>query len=151
MRELHTEIELNASSDVVWKVLTDLGGFSDWNPFITHASGHVREGEQLTVRIEPPGASPMTFRPTVTKVTAREEFRWLGHLLFRGLFDGEHIFELEPLAGNRVRFIQREEFRGVLVPLLWKRLSTKTRAGFEAMNRAIKERAEEVMSASGSA
>jgi hypothetical protein len=36
----------------------------------------------------------------------------------------------------------REEFRGVLVPLIWRTMGEKARRGFEAMNAAIKERAE---------
>ncbi len=142
MKELHTEIEIHAAPAVVWQVLTDLPLFEEWNPFVTLASGKVEVGEQLSVHMEPPGGKPMTFRPTVTRVVAQKEFRWLGHLLFRGLFDGEHIFELEPLAEGRLRFVHREKFRGVLVPLLWKSLDTNARAGFEAMNRALKERAE---------
>ena len=38
--------------------------------------------------------------------------------------------------------VQREEFRGVLVPFFWKSLDTHTRQGFEAMNAALKQRAE---------
>ena len=59
----------------------------------------------------------MTFRPTVLKVEPNREFRWLGHLLFPGLFDGEHIFTIEPLGEGHVRFTQREVFTGLLVPL----------------------------------
>ena len=58
------------------------------------------------------------------------------------LFEGEHTFEIETLGPNRVRFLHSERFAGVLVPFLRKMLETKTRAGFEAMNRALKERAE---------
>ena len=38
--------------------------------------------------------------------------------------------------------VQREEFRGVLVPFFWKSLDTHARQGFEAMNAALKQRAE---------
>lgn len=142
MKELHTEIEIHAAPAAVWQVLTDLPLFEEWNPFVTRASGKVEVGEQLSVHMEPPGGKPMTFTPKVIKVVPEKEFRWLGHLLVRGLFDGEHIFELEPLGEGRLRFVQREKFRGLLVPLIWKSLDTNTRAGFEAMNRALKERAE---------
>ncbi len=67
----------------------------------------------------------------------------MGRLRLPGLFDGEHIYEIAPLAESGVRFVQREEFRGVLVPLRWKSLETNTRQGFEAMNAALKKRAEE--------
>ena len=85
----------------------------------------------------------MTFTPTVTRVEPGRAFRWVGRLLFPGLFDGEHIYEINPLAEGGVRLVHREEFRGVLVPLFWKSLDTHTRQGFEAMNAALKKRAEE--------
>jgi hypothetical protein len=39
--------------------------------------------------------------------------------------------------------VHREEFRGILVPLLWGSLEVKTKKGFEAMNLALKQRAED--------
>ena len=68
---------------------------------------------------------------------------WLGRLYFQGLFDGEHIFEITPIGKDCIRFAQREQFKGFLVPLLWSSLNTKIRQGFEAMNTALKKRAEE--------
>jgi hypothetical protein len=86
----------------------------------------------------------MTFHPTVLKAEPNRELRWLGHLIVPGLFDGEHIFIIEPLETKRVRFVQREIFTGVLVPILWRRLENDTRRGFEELNRALKARAEEI-------
>ena len=84
----------------------------------------------------------MTFKPRVTRVVPEREFRWLGRFLFPGLFDGEHIFEIKPLSENRSSLVQREEFRGLLVPLLWGSLDTRTRQGFNEMNVALKLKAE---------
>ena len=142
MRELTTEIEINAPAGRVWAILTNLGQFEEWNPFIRDARGEVKLGSRLSVRIEPPGGRAMTFRPTVTRVSPEREFRWLGRFLMPGLFDGEHIFEISPAGEGRTRLVQRERFRGVLVPLLWTGLATNTRQGFEAMNDALKKRAE---------
>ena len=122
MKELRTEIEIQASAERVWQLLTDFASFPQWNPFIRKASGNIRVGERLEVRLQPSGASAMTFRPTVLKVEPNREFRWLGHLLISGLFDGEHIFTIEPLGESRVRFTQREFFKGLLVPLLAARI-----------------------------
>lgn len=142
MKELKTEIEINASASRVWAILTDLGQYAVWNAFIPEAEGEVKKGARLRVRIAPPGGKAMTFTPTVTLVEPERAFRWLGRLFLPGVFDGEHIYEITPLAEDRVRFVQREEFRGVLVPLFWKNLGTQTRQGFEAMNAALKQRAE---------
>jgi len=58
------------------------------------------------------------------------------------LFDGEHSLSIQPLAENRVRFIQSEMFKGVLVPLFARSLDKNTLRGFEEMNGALKEQAE---------
>ncbi len=84
----------------------------------------------------------MSFRPTVLVADPNRELRWLGHLWVRGLFDGEHSFSIEPLGEGRVRFVQRERFGGLLLPLLSKMLDGDTRRGFEEMNRALKLRSE---------
>jgi hypothetical protein len=84
----------------------------------------------------------MTFKPKVLTAEPNRELRWLGHLLVPGVFDGEHSFTIDPLEENRVRFVQREAFKGLLVPLFGRSLETNTQQGFEEMNRALKERAE---------
>ena len=43
--------------------------------------------------------------------------------------------------GNTV-FIQREKFKGILIPFLWKKLNKDTRNGFELMNHELKVRVE---------
>lgn len=142
MKSLDTEIMIDAPAQTIWNVLMTFDAYTDWNPFIQQASVTPTVGSQLNVCIAPPGGKAMTFKPTVTQVTPEKEFRWLGRLLIPGLFDGEHIFELHPVDDQITRFVQRENFRGLLVPFLWKSLDTNTRRGFEAMNEALKNRAE---------
>ncbi len=142
MKELRTEVEISATPERMWDVLTAFDSFGEWNPFMTQAEGDIEEGARLRVHIEPPGGTAMTFKPRVVRAVAGRELRWLGHLLIPGVFDGEHIFEISPAGDGRTRFVQREEFRGLLVPVLWNSLATNTKNGFEAMNAALKERAE---------
>ena len=142
MKKLHTEIQINASPEQVWEVLTDFASYPEWNPFMVAASGSPEVGQQLEVRMEPPGGMAATFRPSVTVADAPHRLEWLGKLLFKGLFDGRHRFEIEATSGG-TNLIQSEEFSGVLVPLLARSLDKSTRAGFELMNTAIKERVED--------
>jgi hypothetical protein len=139
--ELRTEIEIGAPPAMVWAILTNLPAYPDWNPFITSAEGTVDVGARLVTRLEPPGGKPITFTPTVTEVDAGRGFEWLGRLALPGLFDGRHRFELVP-TGDGTRLLHTERFTGVLVPFLRKRLDTRTRSGFDAMNTALKARAE---------
>jgi len=140
-RHIETSIDINASPARVWAVLTDFAQMPAWNPFITSIAGEVSEGARLSVRVVPPGKSGMSFRPTVLAVRPARELRWLGHLIVSGIFDGEHYFLLEPLAGDRTRFRQGEKFSGLLVGLLGGALAA-TEAGFKAMNAALKQQAE---------
>lgn len=140
--KLTTEIHILASPEEVWRVLTDFPSYGEWNPFIRSIEGPLSVGSRIRARIEPPGGKGMTFRPKVLEVNPPHSFRWLGHLFVPRLFDGEHSFGIEQLEEEQVRFTQSERFRGVLVPLLRRTLEENTRAGFEQMNAALKERAE---------
>jgi hypothetical protein len=85
----------------------------------------------------------MGIRPTVLAAAPSHELRWLGRMGVPGLFDGEHRFRIEPLGPDRVRFVHEEHFTGLLVPLVMRLIAHSTRQGFEAMNRALKTRAEQ--------
>src|SRR5436309_9656686 len=116
-KQLRTEIDIDATPERVWQILTDFAAYPQWNPFLTSASGTPVTGARLTVRMQPEGGRAMTFRPTVREAVPQRRLRWLGRLLLPGIFDGEHSFTIEPRDGG-VRLVQQEKFRGVLVPLL---------------------------------
>ena len=140
--ELHTEIEISAPAQTVWTVLTDLDHYSEWNPFIVEASGEVEVGERLVNRLQPPGGRRMTIKPAVTVVEKAQTFEWLGHLGIPGVFDGRHRFDLEATPSGGTKLVQSEQFKGVLVRVMRKMLDNQTHDGFEAMNSALKARAE---------
>lgn len=139
---LHTQITIDAPPHVVWDVLTDLDSYADWNPFMVRSEGRIEVGQRLVNRMQPPGGRAMTFKPTVTEVRPGKAFEWLGRTGIPGLFDGRHRFELEATESGGTTLVHGEEFTGILVPLLRSGLDTSTKAGFEAMNEALKARAE---------
>lgn len=141
-KEIVTNIIIKALPSKVWQVLTDFEQYPNWNPFIKSITGEVKVGNTIVVRIEPPGAQGMTFKPTVLAFKPNKEFRWKGKLLVKGLFDGEHIFELTDNGNGTTTLVQREVFTGILVPLFAKMLDNNTIAGFKLMNDALKLRAE---------
>ena len=144
MRQIRTEIAIAASSDRVWEVLSDLARYPEWNPFVTEAKGPLTPGASLRVVLKPEGGRPMAFRPMVLQADPGRALRWRGRLALRGLFDGEHSFAISSLPDGTVQFEQSERFSGILVPLVMRRRMTEaTRRGFEAMNLALKARAEQ--------
>jgi hypothetical protein len=144
MRELRTEIEFDGTPEEVWEVLADLPAHAEWNPFMKKIDGELRPGAELEVRLEPEGERGITMRPRVLAAEPGRELRWLGHLLVPGIFDGEHRFLIEEAGPGRVRFTQSERFRGILLPLLWKKLRDGgTAKGFRAMNEALARRVDQ--------
>ena len=142
MHRVETQIEISASAERVWSVLTDFPSYARWNPFVRSIEGIAKVGESLNVHIQPPGSRGMHFHPTVLAVVPKQEFRWKGKLLMPGLFDGEHLFILEPKSDTRVVLRQGEVFSGLLVPLFRRSLDGATKQGFVAMNEALKREAE---------
>lgn len=140
--QLHTEIEISASAERVWAVLSDFASYPQWNPFIRSAAGAPEQGARLRITVQASGGKPMRFSPVVLTAQAGRELRWLGRFLLPGLFDGEHRFVIQPLDEGKVRFEHSERFSGLLVGLLRASLDRDTRRGFEEMNQALKARAE---------
>jgi hypothetical protein len=148
VRTIEAERVVDAPPEAVWTVLTDFAAYPEWNPFIPRIEGDLREGARLRVRVEPPGSRGATFRPEVQVVRPPRQLAWLGRLVVPHLFDGRHEFRLVPLAdGERTRFVQRETFGGLLVPVLLD--GEAIRRGFEAMNRRLAERAEGTVTTEG--
>jgi hypothetical protein len=143
MREIVTQIEIDVPPDRVWAALADFAAFPSWNPFIRSLEGRLAEGERLEALIAPPGRPPMRFSPVLLAVEPDRELRWLGSLVAPWLFSGEHSFALESRSGRTTRFAHSERFSGLLAPLIMSgpRLEA-TRAGFVAMNEALKRRVE---------
>ena len=141
-KEIKAEILINTNPEKIWNILMDFEKYSDWNPFIKSIKGTPLEGAKLSVRLEQPDAMGMTISPKVLAAKDKKEFRWLGHLLIPGLFDGEHIFELSDNNDGTTTFVQREIFRGILVQMFQKMLDNNTLRGFELMNQQLKVESE---------
>ena len=140
-REIRTEIEIAADAERVWDVLTDFVAYPDWHPSMT-ILGAAEVGGKLRVHVDAPGLPAMTLRPRVLRAVRPREFAWLGSLPVPGIFNGEHIFEIEPISARRSRFVQRELFTGVLAGAVLARIGLSTRQSFEAGNKALRARAE---------
>ncbi len=141
MKEMKTEIIINAEPEQVWTVLMDFKSYPDWNPFIKSISGGKTIGSTLIVKMSPPDVKEMTLKPILLKLEENKELRWKGKLIVKGIFDGEHYFILSKQCDGKTKFIQGEKFSGILVSLTGK-IIKKTKMGFELMNQALKRECE---------
>ncbi len=146
MKQIEVFEEIDAPPDVVWDILLEFDTYPEWNPFVREIEGLPVVGGRLRVRIQSPGSRGTTFRPEVVAVEENRRLVWHGRLLVPFAFDGYHEFHLEPVDDDRTRLLQRETFRGALVPVLLD--EERVERGFRAMNEAVRERAERRVAAS---
>ena len=140
MKEVKTEIIINAPKDKVWAVMMDFSAYPEWSTFIRSIEGEARLGARLknTLRLT---TSDQIFKPVITKMEEGTAFEWLGRLPL-GMFNGRHYFILEQLGAEETKLIHGEIFSGLLRGLIMNKIGEDTMKGFQAWNKALKKRAE---------
>lgn len=137
-KSITTEIIINAKASDVWNVLMDFENYPKWNPFVKEISGDPMVGKKIKISL--PG---MKFNPVVKENRTNELFQWKGKFLVQGVFDGRHSFRLVDNGDQTTTFIHSEDFSGLLVSLMSKKLDNETVPYFKQMNEALKHRVEE--------
>lgn len=142
MKEVNTEIAIAADKQRVWSVLANFAGYSDWNPFLRSVAATPQIGAPvaLTVVI---GRRTLHLDAAMLRYTPEREVRWAGPISrVRGIvFRGEHYFIIEE-APSGVRFVHGERFDGLVIPLMRGWIDRNLAPAYEAMNVALKRRAE---------
>lgn len=142
MKNIETEIMINASIKKVWEILMDFREYPQWNPFILKIEESSKKDDGLSILVKTGKNKSMEFQPTILKREVEKELRWLGHLYVNGLFDGEHYFLLKSEGDEKTKFTHGENFSGILSSIILKTIREDSIKGFQSMNLALKERAE---------
>jgi len=149
MREICTHVDINAGASLVWDILTDFPTYQRWNPLLRSIRGAARRGDTIVITEKRTHngklvrSSPSsTVRRTVKHVREPHELYWRGGWAADSIYATERRFRIEALRAGGVRFHQSERFRGLVVPFLWLSLRRERLPAFQAMNQALKARAE---------
>jgi hypothetical protein len=143
--ELRTFVDIDATPERVWEVLTDVPAWPQWNLLIASAEGTFAVGRQLSLSMPP--LNPLlrvTLRLTVLEVAPWRRLRFrlrLARLGIPGLFDADHTLTIS-LHDGGVRLWEEARFRGLLVPLMTRSLNREKLPAFNATNAALKNRIE---------
>jgi hypothetical protein len=135
---IQSQIEIDAPARAVRAVLYRFDDYPSWNPFIIKVKGTVAEGKDVTVTVKPVGKGQLSGTTTVVSLTDNR-LEWRGSLAVPGLFTGDHEFIIEELDSGRTLFRQNEKMSGIIIPFF---NIDPERAGFAAMNEALKKKAE---------
>lgn len=139
MTEISATTKIAASPEQVWAILVDLASYPQWNPLFREVSGQLTPESRVTLKsVHPVSGRIMTVKVKVLAAEPATELRWVSSL--PGIMTGEHSFTLAPTDGG-TRLVQTETYRGLLARFSAKTIG-RTRASFQALNEAIKQRAE---------
>ena len=142
MKELTTEIQINSSPEILWKVITDFKNYYQWNPILQKIKGEPLIGKQLEIHLSTVGGKKRVYHPKVIKITPNHELRWKGTFFFSQIFSGERIFLIEKLSENKVNFVNKEIFSGIGVRFTSPKMEDEIVASFKKMNEALKKTVE---------
>ncbi len=142
MKQVTSEIEILATPEKVWSVLTDFEAYPEWNPFVRKISGLMEVGRRFETVLQFGDRRPVTCSSLLLRMIPRRAISWKGTLGLTGLFDGEYTFSLHSPAPKVVRFTACKRFKGPLSSIVLRSTIERTRLSFETMNRALKARCE---------
>lgn len=117
MKSFASRTTIHAAPEAIWRILTDAAGYPSWNTTVARVDGLIALGERITVhaKVAPGRAFPVK----VVALDAPRRMVWSGGMPL-GLFKGEREFELREATGGGVEFTMREDYTGLLAPLVAK-------------------------------
>lgn len=134
-------IGIQAPAEVIWEVVHDIGRWEEWNPTYPKAAGVIRIGETLDLTLALPGEPPQQITPKVLDWVPNEQLHWRLTLM-GGLIKTLRYIEISPVSETGCIVDNGELFGGLMGRSLGRRVGRTVRRGFEAMNEALKARAE---------
>jgi hypothetical protein len=115
MKAFAVKTSIRATPERIWALLTDAVGYTRWNNTVKKVNGTIAPGERITVHptINPGRAFPVR----ISEFQAPRRMVWTGGMPL-GLFKGERTFALTPIGNGDVEFSMREEYTGLMAPLI---------------------------------
>ncbi|MFN7918841.1 MAG: SRPBCC domain-containing protein [Bryobacteraceae bacterium] len=135
MKSFQAAARIRATPDTIWRILTDASSYPRWNPTVKKIDGRIAAGEKIALE-----ANGRTFKLKVSEFEPSKKMIWEGGMPL-GLFKGTRTYTLTPQADGSVEFFMREEFSGLMSPLIEKSLPD-LQPQFEQFAASLKQHAE---------
>ena len=142
MTEILPSTEIDAPPERVWEILTDFEKYHEWNSFTVTAEGPFEVGSVIKLLVAFPNGQRLTTTHTIDSIRPPYEMCWR-KLNFPLLLWSRRCQVIEPLDGERSRYLNREYFFGPLAPVANYFYGRQVHRGLDEMAAALKQRAEE--------
>lgn len=143
-------IGVQAPAEILWELLSNLEGWSAWNPLYPQAQGEIRIGSQLELTEALPGRRPRDARPVVLEWVPLEQIHWRDSRS-DGWVKSVRFIEIDIVSPTGCIISNGEIFTGWLARRHMKAHGAAHRDGLRAMNEALVDQAVRIWTDRGGA
>lgn len=141
--EISTQIDIAATPEQVWHVLSDIDAWAQWSPIINQSQGVAVKDSVLTITMvgEESSLDGPIYQPKIIELDAPRYLRWNAVMMTSVLLANDKVLELQA-TNNGTRLIHKELFKGMFVPIFSSRFKENVPPMLNAMNQALKKQVE---------
>lgn len=126
----------------VWRVVTDFGSYSKWNPFLVTVAGACAVGSRCELAVRMGSGDVRRFAADVTLLAAGRALRWRSVWGAAVCLEVEQGFTLEPLDKHTTLFIYDMRLWGALAPVAARSFEGGLSIQMARMNKMLRAMAE---------
>ena len=135
-------VDINASPEEVWRVLTDFENYEQWNPLAVRCATSLVPGEPIDMWVRL-GPGPLRKqREWVRTCTPGQEFSYTMKPVPPGALRSLRTQQLSDLGDGRTRYTAHFEVRGWLSPVVQLLFGRALKHGFDGVAAGLKTQAE---------
>lgn len=134
-------MDIDAPIDRVWRILTQLDAYADWNPFTPRVESSLAIGDPVHLHVRLVGERLMHRVETVTR-NAPYTLGWDMKMGAPFLLYAERVQVLTPIDEHRTHYRTEDCFTGWLRPLVLGLFGTAMERGFRDCALGLKKAAE---------
>jgi hypothetical protein len=138
---VRAEVEIYAPIDHVWRVLTNIEGYGDWNPFTPKVETTLEIGDPIHLCVRLVGNFTLNRVETVTRnqpYTLGWDMKIGSHILLYA----ERVQVLTPIDEGRTHYMTEDCFTGWLRPVVLGLFGRSMERGFHDCGVGLKKAAE---------
>ncbi|MBO0855698.1 MAG: SRPBCC domain-containing protein [Nocardia sp.] len=137
-------VQIDAPAGVVWKVLTDLGSYGEWNSYVPDCRSTLEPGAPIEMKVNLGGSTPRKQREFIKSFTPGSEFSYGMKPVPLGALHSHRSHTVTPVDDGRCTYRSYFELDGWLSPVVRTALGKALHKGFGDMTAEVKTRAEQV-------
>lgn len=139
--QIEHRIGVQVPASEVWRHLSDIPGWADWNPMYPDAAGKLQIGAVLQLTEVIPGDKPRKITPSVVDWVPDSQILWTQRVA-RGWLRRIRYLEIQTLTETACVFSNGEVYEGFFARFIPKKRRRALREGFTRLGEAMKARAE---------